>query len=837
MRVRWLPLAVAAFIVLLAPLPAAGQATGSITGRVTRQGVDQGLAGVDVAIQGTGLRAVTGTDGRYTLERVPAGTHVVMFRLLGYVPSERTVTVQAGAAATVDVEMLSTPVRLGEIVVEGASRAPERVVEAPAAVTSIPPAEVRDVALTGQAPEALRKVPGVDIVQSGVFDFNVNARGFNSTLNRRVLVLQDGRDLAIAFLGSQEWSALSLPPDGFGSIEMVRGPGSALYGANAFAGVLNLSTPTAREAVGTRIRLGGGELTTLRADLQHAGVAGEGRFGYRINGGYYQSDSWTQARTAGDGQSLAREYAEATDSAVGSAIEAIPLSGQSLDPGTRAAVGEPDPLRNMYGSTRLDYYAPGGGVLTLDGGAAHVENETFVTGIGRVQVTKAIRPWARLNWGTPNYTLMAWYSGRNSIDPQFSLASGAPLEESSAIVHAEGQYHASFLDQQWRVVVGASARRYMVNTDNTLMAPANDDRDDGYYSGYGQVEYRPITQLRLVAAGRVDAGDLFDTQFSPKGAVVFSPTPEHSIRVTANRAFQTPNYSEFFLRAAAGQPADLTALETGLRASALGAVLAGVPNGQLFTNSAAVPVLALGNDSLDVETVNSFEIGYKGQIGERVFVTVDGYYSELENFVTDLLPGVNPTYAPWTAPDAVPAPFRDTLAVIVRSQLAAAGQPLAAAGLTRLQDGSSAIVVSYTNAGRVTEQGVEIGLSVAATDEIRFDGSYAYFDFEVKEQQLGDVLLPNTPEHRGTIGASYRGRQGLDVSVDARFLSGFRWAAGVFQGWVPASQTVNAAVGYAVNNNLRVHVTGTNILDQQRFHQYGGSVIGRRVLGGVSATF
>lgn len=66
---------------------------------------------------------------------------------------------------------------------------------------------------------------------------------------------------------------------------------------------------------------------------------------------------------------------------------------------------------------------------------------------------------------------MAWYSGRNSIDPQFSLASGVPLEERSAIFHVEGQYNRSFDQDRARIVLGASARSYNLDTDNTLMAP------------------------------------------------------------------------------------------------------------------------------------------------------------------------------------------------------------------------------------------------------------------------------------------------------------------------------------------------------------------------------
>jgi outer membrane receptor protein involved in Fe transport len=84
---------------------------------------------------------------------------------------------------------------------------------------------------------------------------------------------------------------------------------------------------------------------------------------------------------------------------------------------------------------------------------------------------------------------------------------------------------------------------------------------------------------------------------------------------------------------------------------------------------------------------------------------------------------------------------------------------------------------------------------------------------------------------------SYAGAQGLDANLSVRLLDGYQWAAGIFQGYVPASEFVNLSAGYRVNNNLRIHATATNLLDQERFQLYGGSVIRRRVLGGVTANF
>ena len=282
----------------LAPIAiASAQDVGTVTGTVTRAADGAALSSVSVFVEGTGVSTVTNTDGRYTLRRVPAGPQTIVFRWLGYAPTNVQVVVEPNGTVTADAALEAVVVSLGEIVVEGASRGPERIVEAPAAISVVPPEVLQNVAVTGQAPMALQSVPGVDIVQSGVNDFNVNARGFNSTLNRRVLTLQDGRDLAIAFLGSQEWNGLTQPLDELGKVEMVRGPGSALYGANAFSGVINITTPEAREVLGNKFTIAGGELESFRADGRHASLLADGRIGLRLNGGYNQSDTWSRSRT------------------------------------------------------------------------------------------------------------------------------------------------------------------------------------------------------------------------------------------------------------------------------------------------------------------------------------------------------------------------------------------------------------------------------------------------------------------------------------------------------------------------------------------------------------
>jgi iron complex outermembrane receptor protein len=849
-----------------APVTLAAQ-TGAVRGHVTSADDGSPIRGLAVTARGAGALALTDHAGRFVLPRVPAGSQVIVFRLLGYAAHEETVTVPEGGEVSLTVAMRAVTYTLGEVSVSAASRTPERIVEAPAAVSVVDINATRDLATTGQAPLALGRIPGVDIVQSGMTDFNVNARGLNSSLNRRVLVLQDGRDLAIAFLGApQEWNALAVPLDEARRIELVRGPGSALYGANAFAGVLSITTAAPREAPGTRLTIAGGELSTFRVDGRHGGVVG--RWGYRLSAGYSQSDSWSRSRTASDSLDLAREYADATDQSQPRNREVRPLNGQAL--GTfNFAAGEPDPVTSTYVSGRLDHYADNGMVVSAEAGAARVENEVFVTGIGRVQVTKADRPWARLNIASPRFNIMGWYSGRRSVDPQYSLGAGLPLEERSGIYHIEAQANQSFDGERFRVVVGGSYRQYRVNTDSTLMEAADDDRSDDYYSLFGQLEARLSPQLRAVVAGRFDDGTLFEGQVSPKGALVYQPNRDHSVRLTLNRAFQTPNYSEYFLRAPAGAPLAAPAqLEAGLEqyfAGVSGAVAAGLlpPSVTAGLDLSPLPwnfdpqttVQARGNRTLDVERVTSWEVGYKGSIGRRSFFTVDLYRSSMRDFVTDLLPGVNPAFPTYALTDQgrdVPATL-DSLDARLAALGLPAGHPLrapvpllrggytqlnAAAGplLATLPDGRRALVVSYTNAGSVIAQGVEVGATVALSPRLSADGALSYFDFEVREQALGDKLLANTPRWKGSFGLTY-GDDRLDLNLTFRFVQSMSWAAGIFAGHVPSSQTLNVSGGYRLNRNLRVHGVVTNLFDQQRYHMFGGSVIGRRALAGVTAEF
>jgi outer membrane receptor protein involved in Fe transport len=257
-------------------------------------------------------------------------------------------------------------------------------------------------------------------------------------------------------------------------------------------------------------------------------------------------------------------------------------------------------------------------------------------------------------------------------------------------------------------------------------------------------------------------------------------------------------------------------------------------------------VLARGNADLNVEELTGYEVGYKGTLaGGRVFATVDVYFNKIDDFVTDLLPGVNPDdFAPYELPASFgPGGPLEPLAPTVIGAIQSNLGPQAAA-FTNLADGSPAFVVSYTNAGEVSEQGVEIGFTFLLTPNLEVDANYTFFDFEIDDntstegaQIPEDELLPNTPENKGNIGITYSQPDRFHAGVKVHMQDAMDWAAGVFAGSVPGYATADLTGGFNFNENTRVNLVWTNVLDKEHYQLYGGSVLGSRAIGGVTFTF
>ncbi|MFH1279612.1 MAG: TonB-dependent receptor [Candidatus Eisenbacteria bacterium] len=128
------------------------------------------------------------------------------------------------------------------------------VSDAPASVTVI---TEEDIASSGAQTitDLLREVPGLEVFAVSPTDVNVGVRGYNGTLANKMLVMIDGRSVYEDFFGFVVWQTIPVSLEEIKQIEVVRGPGSAVYGANAYGGIIHIITKSPRELAGTSVLL------------------------------------------------------------------------------------------------------------------------------------------------------------------------------------------------------------------------------------------------------------------------------------------------------------------------------------------------------------------------------------------------------------------------------------------------------------------------------------------------------------------------------------------------------------------------------------------------------
>lgn len=800
----------AAALLLAAPALWA-QATGTIEGRVIgRENV--GLGGVIVTVEGLDQATTSGNNGTFAFTGVPAGTYTLNFTAGDQTTTREGVEVIAGGTAKVELNV-DWELRFTErITVVSASRRAERITEAPAAVTVVTEQQIEREAAHGQLPKLLEFTPGAEVTQSGIYDYNFNTRGFNSSLNRRVATLIDGRNPSVPFLGSQEWAAVSFPLDDIASLELVRGPSAALYGANASSGVLNVVTKQPRYSQGGELRLTGGERSTRNADLRWAGRLGAGWYA-KVVGGVHDTGDFAVSRVGRAEYTIPCTMRGQTDCLP---QEVVPLARVNDD-------------EVHFGSLRLDKYLSGGSFFTLEGGKATIKGPVFQTGIGRVQLIDVDRPWARANFTAQHFNLLGYYNARKAPE-QLALASGSNLALDSHNYQLEAQTNWSFADGKVRLVAGALYKKERIDSrdpktgrQTLLFEPVDSDSQ----AVYSQLDWSASDKVKLVVAGRWDDSDLHPSQFSPKASVVYSVTPDQTLRLTYNEAFQVGNYSELFLQANALAPLNLQPFEALCAAGGASCGFAPGPT----------RVLALGNKDLDVEKVKTFEAGYSGIFGNQAFLTLDYYHSDNDNFITDLLSQVgtplgriNPNFGPYQPPADLPEPYRSLLLAQLQAALGSSY-----ALLSNNLDGTPILAAaSYTNFGKVKTQGIDLGLNYYFADDLQLALSYSWFDFSIEEKAPGleDLLLPNSPSNKATAGLSYVKRR-YDVGISARWVDSFRWVVGPFQGEVESYTVVDLNGNVHLGDHWTLGVNVANAADHRHWEAFGGDVLGRRALAHV----
>src|ERR1700748_372453 len=162
----------------------------------------------------------------------------------------------ADAPSTGDLKQLSVE-ELMDIEVTSVARHSEKILQAPAAIQVITQEDIRRSGATS-IPEALRLADNLEVAQKNSHDWAISARGFNTALGNKLLVMMDGRSVYTPLYSGVFWDVQDYLLEDIDRIEVISGPGGTLWGANAVNGVINITSKSAKDTQGLYLEGGGG---------------------------------------------------------------------------------------------------------------------------------------------------------------------------------------------------------------------------------------------------------------------------------------------------------------------------------------------------------------------------------------------------------------------------------------------------------------------------------------------------------------------------------------------------------------------------------------------------
>jgi iron complex outermembrane receptor protein len=679
------------------------------------------------------------------------------------------------------------PPKYEETVVVSASRTEEKLINAPTTMTVIGPQMIQNAA-SQNFPELLRSVPGLNLTQVSARDINVTSRAATSTLATGQLALLDGRSLYQDFFGFVMWDFLPVNLNEIKQVEVIRGPASAVWGANALYGVVNVITKSPREMQGTTAVMGvggfdrspGSSDATAGSIFYISGTHAEAindRWAFKISGGGYTQDALPRPTGI------------------------IPCTMASVCGGPRAAY----PSYTNTGTTqpkvdgRVDYDAPNGAVLSISGG---VNGTTGImhSGIGPFQINSG----SVMSYAKASYTKQALHAAffTNVLDGDANnLLTVDPFGRPITFHFATKTFDFEASDvkafQARHVVTYGGNLRF--NRFDLSLAPGADNRTEG--GGYVQDEMFLSNRYRLVAGARLDRFDYLDSfVFSPRVTFMIKPQENQTFRISYNRAYRSPSVINNFLDVTIAEPLNL-----GLISPALA--------GQIYP----LPVQSIGNPDLKETSVDAFELGYTGtMLNGRALLSAAFYV----NRTSDDILFTEDTSVRYTAANPPP------------------GWPLDPRIIARLPGGSLPARFTYLNFGRTTEKGIELGVNSSINSYVNVFANYSYQAKPDVNFSLSEVNLP--PKNRFNAGFNFAYSRWLGEVALSYSDSAF-WQDVLdtpYHGTTDAYTLINGGVGLKwAANRITTSVKVINLTNEDVQQHVFGDILKRQVIGELRVNF
>jgi iron complex outermembrane receptor protein len=390
-----------------------------------------------------------------------------------------------------------------EEVVYGAAKHEQKISESPSAVTVLTEEDIRAIGAES-IPELLRYVPGMDVEIINASFYTLGARGFTTEANNLLLVLIDGMEVNIELFGEPFWLALPITINDIKRIEVIRGPGSALYGANAFAGVVNIITkdPKGSSAFYYDAKAGNYHATSITSGV----TSGVKDWGYKINAEFMSADSWEEKKNLIKGvkANTTIQYMPSED--LKSLLNTNFVKGNIKIPST---------LGDIYASAHISYFR---------------FNTTWKN--LRIQSYWTDLAIEDLNLDIPGIP----------ATPAFEKLIPTVIGKADQI-DVDVQYNYTPVD--WtRFIFGSNYRTNIVKANVLPDSPFQEARVGLFL----QNELYPFRQLILTTGFRYDYNTITKPGYSPRASIVYSPFEEHTFRMSFGRAFRKPAFLEYGLR-------------------------------------------------------------------------------------------------------------------------------------------------------------------------------------------------------------------------------------------------------------------------------------------------
>jgi iron complex outermembrane recepter protein len=500
---------------------------------------------------------------------------------------------RAPAEPAANVDLLSTDLE-DLLVLESTSVAKKRqnVQDSAAAVYVITQEDIRNSA-SSTIPDLLRVVPGVEVGNLANGVTAVSIRGFNGRNSNSLLVMVDGRSVYVSTLSGVFWDQLNIPLHDIERIEVVRGPGSTLWGANAVNGVINIITKNSADTLGVQANARAG----LRGQTLELSSSNEisSDSTIRVNG-LYRRDQGLQSLSGDDLGTVSNEGALA-----------LRFDWQ---PTTRDAI-----------TLQADYKTLSRDTITFNVDPAEIDPTPIpaLTALAYDDVSILGR-WRRTQSDKFDFSVQAYYNAVSREELGFFAFEWSIADLDFGANWRPNATH----DINFGLNLRATSDRF------TLIDPRVDLLDradtDHWISGYLQDDISLIADtLRLTVGAKLEYNDFTGVEFQPGVRMFYRPSADFAMWGAVTRAVRTPSRFE--------RSADFlfAAVE---------------PNSR--QNPTPLPIFAgfLGTPDAEAENLLAFEAGFREQIAPKWSVDVAGFYNVYDSLAEPTIVAVRPNFIP-----------------------------------------------------------------------------------------------------------------------------------------------------------------------------------------------